>query len=144
MLKRVREQRPSHNNASQIASSVTISSLKLLYYDLFAKAYRWVGGSAQTVMVNSTWTKQHIAELWWSEKARADFTISPAGASGVGVTKDGRRLALVYPPCNTTQLQGIEMVENATTMKKNQSEHKRIILSIGQFRPEKDHMLQIR
>ena len=140
MLRKVREQRPSHNNASQIASSVTISSLKLVYYNIFAHAYRLVGGSAQAVMVNSTWTKQHIAQLWWPANAFSSSSTDNNNSSDIA----GRRLALVYPPCNTTQLQTIPLVSKGAAMKKVQSDHKRIILSIGQFRPEKDHMLQIR
>jgi alpha-1,2-mannosyltransferase len=36
MLEKVRQQRPAYNNKGAIASSVTISSLKLVYYQLFA------------------------------------------------------------------------------------------------------------
>ena len=150
MLQKVREQRPSYNNASAIASSVTISSLKLCYYQLIAYAYSWAGRHAQVVMVNSSWTKQHIAHLWWSARSS-----SPTPSTG-------RRLTLVYPPCNTTALLAMETdktVSQSTTASSSSSgkkkskpsvrtdtgeTKKRMILSIGQFRPEKDHMLQIR
>ena len=47
----------------------------------------------------------------------------------------GTKLSLVklYPPCNTTLLQQIPL-----------QTRENIILSVGQFRPEKDHALQIR
>lgn len=153
MLKKVRDQRPSFNNASTIASSVTISSIKLQYYQLFARVYSWVGQHAQVVMVNSTWTKGHVEKLWWYGNS--------SGGSGASSTGSGgkRRLSLVYPPCNTTELLAMPFnADKTTTTTATSTEpttttstdvitvhtNKRIILSIAQFRPEKDHMLQIK
>lgn len=120
--------RPTYNNASNIASSVTVSSLKLLYYQVFARVYSWVGQHAQVVMVNSTWTKQHVAKLWWYGQQ------PPAGEHN-----GTRSLALVYPPCNTSELLAMPLAPTVPA-----GGGKRIVLSIAQFRPEKDHMLQIR
>lgn len=47
---------------------------------MFAKAYSFCGSFAEVVMVNSTWTKGHIDQLWHTE---AD---------------------IVYPPCDTERL----------------------------------------
>ena len=141
MLKKVREQRPSYNNASAIASSVTISSIKLLYYQLFASVYSWVGQHAQVVMVNSSWTKHHVEQLWWYGSTTNDNHKHTSSDNA----SNRRTLSLVYPPCNTTELLSMPLAstvsDKATPMNPN---HKRIILSIAQFRPEKDHMLQIR
>lgn len=82
MLSRVRDQRPSHNNSSWISSSVAVSRVKLLYYRVFAALYGGVGGFASTVMVNSSWTKGHVAALWKLS--------SPT---------------IVYPPCDTSELE---------------------------------------
>ena len=115
MLSKVREQRPGYNNNSRIASSVTISTLKLLYYKLFACFYSIVGSYADIVMVNSTWTYSHINSLW---------------------NKSGKKsINVVYPPCNTRQL-AQDTVGSAS--------RKNTILSIGQFRPEKDHFMQLK
>ena len=115
MLSKVREQRPGYNNNSRIASSVTISTLKLLYYKVFASFYSIVGSYADIVMVNSTWTYGHIDSLW---------------------NKSGKkRIHTVYPPCNTRH------VMQSTT---GTTSRKRVILSIGQFRPEKDHFMQLK
>lgn len=155
MLKKVREQRPSYNNASLIASSVTISSLKLWYYRLFAAAYSWAGRHASVVMVNSSWTRGHVQQLWWG-----------GGETGTSseersrVRKAPRTLALVFPPCNTKELLAMrdadteEHHENEGSKPRRRGSgqrsdrrtagEKRIVLSIGQFRPEKDHMLQIK
>jgi glycosyltransferase involved in cell wall biosynthesis len=77
--------------------------------------------------------------------------------------KDQIEYALIYPPCNTTLLQSIALnrpshfrlssynnivgyqeVSNSKTIDLSELEGKTIILSIGQFRPEKDHHLQIK
>jgi alpha-1,2-mannosyltransferase len=128
MLNRVRDQRPAHNNASAITSSVTVSSLKLLYYRLFARCYSLVGSFADRVVVNSSWTRGHIAELWGFEEKKQACSIDKAS-----------RLHLIYPPCNTTNLHKSISLKRAT-----RQEGKRLVVSIGQFRPEKDHFLQIR
>lgn len=140
MFHRVREQRPSYNNDQRIAGNATVSRLKvclapqgsimpewllnispisslsllplaqLLYYRIFALLYRICGGLATGVQVNSTWTYNHISELWGKEK-----------------------VLVVFPPCNTSHLQELPL-----------EGRKDIILSVAQFRPEKDHPLQIR
>lgn len=66
----------------------------------------------QVVMVNSSWTRRHIRQLWWK-------------------LEDPKR---VYPPCNTKVLQALPL----------QRRLKRLYLvSVAQFRPEKDHGLQL-
>lgn len=166
MLKRVRDQRPSYNNAGRVATSVTVSSLKLIYYRCFAAAYRVCGYFADVTMVNSSWTKNHIEELWQLSAADGDQA------------KDlplwiPRRLSLVYPPCNTTTIQqkqeqkkqrprrgslrssspSVSSSASSSSPEKQKAgavpgqalyEKYRVIVSVGQFRPEKDHMLQIR
>ncbi|CAN0465381.1 unnamed protein product, partial [Laminaria digitata] len=82
MLSRVRDQRPSHNNGSWISSSTGVSRAKLVYYHAFAFLYGVAGGFASNVMVNSSWTKRHIAALWKRS--------SPA---------------VVFPPCDTSELE---------------------------------------
>ena len=116
MLQKVREQRPSYNNDARITSSIAISNVKLFYYQLFAKAYAFVGNYAQFVIVNSSWTESHISSLWNLEKG-------------------SRFLMKMFPPCNTTHLQAIPL---------NSNRREKVILSVGQFRPEKDHSLQLR
>ena len=144
MLQRVREQRPAHNNDSIISSSVSISAAKLAYYQVFAYAYTIVGSFADKVIVNSSWTENHISQLWRlrkdqrEERIRQDSTKNSMDyesrqGSGQKCTKS---LIKMYPPCNTAHLQGIPLGDEKL--------RKRIVLSIGQFRPEKDHILQLR
>jgi len=115
MLQRVREHRPAHNNNARIAQNVTISNLKVVYYKIIALLYSLVGSLVSIALVNSSWTEAHIVQLW-------SFT-------------QRKNIVKVYPPCNTKELQ-----KQSPHAKKNQQ----IILSIGQFRPEKDHSLQLR
>ena len=148
MLHRVREQRPAYNNDGIISRSTSISAMKLKYYELFACAYTFVGSFADKVMVNSSWTELHIAQLWnlhvdverkdgephqgsCNNRIRIDKrSVDPKGKSS------RKTVVKLYPPCNTTHLQSIPFGDSAS--------RKRVVLSIGQFRPEKDHNLQLR
>ena len=151
MLKRVREQRPSYNNNQRIATNITVSSLKLWYYQLFAQAFSFVGSFPRLVMVNSSWTLHHIESLW--HLSRVDNN-PPMEAFRK------RRLVLIYPPCNTLALQSIPLsrprrfVSHLSPHNSDTSpvssrldlkslDNKVLVISIGQFRPEKDHWLQI-
>ncbi|CAM9401318.1 unnamed protein product [Scytosiphon promiscuus] len=113
MLSRVRDQRPSHNNRTWITSSVAVSRAKVLYYRAFAFMYGIAGFFAERVMVNSSWTRGHIAALW----------------------KRSPPPTVVFPPCDTSELESLPI---------NDECRERCALSVGQFRPEKDHALQVR
>jgi len=114
MLNMVWEQRPSYNNNSKITQSRAKTAVKLVYYSLFAVAYGSIGSLADLVMVNSTWTCNHIKYLWRLAAWRG-------------------KIHIVYPPCDTRSLEVLPL-----------DDRERVVLSIGQFRPEKDHTLQIR
>jgi alpha-1,2-mannosyltransferase len=98
-------------------------SLKKQYWHLFAHLYGWVGRQIDVVMCNSTWTHNHIAQLW---KAR-----SPSKASSSSVA------SIVYPPCPVEAL--ISSIPLAPTPPRQN-----ILLYIAQFRPEKNHSLILR
>ena len=81
-------------------------------------------------MVNSSWTEEHIKNLWSND-------------SVVKVKLSSDRLIVlliclligqVFPPCDTSHLSNIVRCEDGSVR----------ILSLGQFRPEKDHVLQIK
>lgn len=73
--------------------------------------YCLAGQCSDTTLVNSTFTLDHLTELW------------------------GRPLHLVYPPCETDHLKNIPRTKYRP--------RKIRILSLAQFRPEKDHPLQL-
>ncbi|OAD67672.1 glycosyltransferase family 4 protein [Phycomyces blakesleeanus NRRL 1555(-)] len=108
MLQRVYEQRQTQE--VQVSNKGWLwSTGKLIYYHLFAKAYGFCGSYADVVMVNSTWTKGHIDQLWSTDAQ------------------------IVYPPCDTDRLNELPL-KNRLPM----------IVSVAQFRPEKDHSMQLK
>jgi alpha-1,2-mannosyltransferase len=111
MLQNVRSGRAATNNSGRVAGSKVLSAIKVYYYRLFALAYGWAGRRAVVVTTNSTWTNNHIREVW-----RTDAT------------------TIVYPPVNATRLSTLGLAGRAGNT----------VVSVGQFRPEKDHELQIR
>ena len=113
MLSMVWERRrATYNNQAYIANSRITTIAKLVYYTLFAVLYGTTGSLCDLVLVNSTWTYNHISSLWWLAALL-------------------QRIHIVFPPCRISDVQ-------PETQKRE-----RIVLSIGQFRPEKDHELQI-
>lgn len=114
MIKQVRSRAHSYNNRNFISRSSRLTAAKLFYYRIFSVLYRFVGKFADIVMVNSSWTEDHINSLW----RRPMITYK------------------VYPPCDTAELQKI-------SLQRNIGEKIRII-SVAQFRPEKNHPLQMK
>jgi alpha-1,2-mannosyltransferase len=112
MLTLVSSSTESFNNRPLIAKSSLLTQLKLLYYRLFAQMYGLVGRFSDLIMVNSSWTRNHIKDVW---------------------SLGDERVHLVYPPCDTQAFQSLSLA-------KKLSNH---IISIAQFRPEKNHAMQL-
>ncbi|KDQ21583.1 glycosyltransferase family 4 protein [Botryobasidium botryosum FD-172 SS1] len=119
MLARVRDRRASHTNDARVAGSTLRSQAKLLYYRAFAFCYSRSLSLADNIMVNSTWTKNHVDRL-----------LPSVHGVSKGSQYDGSEL--VYPPCNTDALAKLPL-----------EGRERVILSVAQFRPEKNHMMQL-
>ncbi|CAL8069919.1 unnamed protein product [Calicophoron daubneyi] len=102
-----------YNNAAWIRKSKIASAIKLVYYCIFTRLYKWAGSpmNLNVVMTNSSWTQNHISSLW------------------------GGKPTILYPPCPTDDLSIKAYAQNG---------RKPWIMSVGQFRPEKDHELQLR
>ncbi|KAJ2907916.1 asparagine-linked glycosylation protein [Coemansia aciculifera] len=98
------------NNADDIARSAVMSALKSAYYRVFAIAYSFAGSFASSIMTNSSWTQNHIVNLFGNPK----------------MTR------VVYPPCDTGVLVEFPLAPRSP-----------IIVSLAQFRPEKNHRLQV-
>jgi len=112
MLDAVQNRRSAYNNKRSVSRNPLATFAKLRYYRLFAWAYGKCGSVADCVMVNSSWTEDHISSLW---------NIVPCK---------------VFPPCEVSHLSQLPSRRAET------KEYK--IISLGQFRPEKDHPLQIK
>ncbi|XP_014230466.1 GDP-Man:Man(3)GlcNAc(2)-PP-Dol alpha-1,2-mannosyltransferase [Trichogramma pretiosum] len=116
MLKHVYRRKTRHNNRRVIARNPFLTAGKILYYKIFAFMYGIVGRTADIIMVNSTWTEDHINSLW----------------------KCPLRTFKIYPPCNIEELVSLPLL---TEEEKNNMIR---IISVGQFRPEKNHPLLLR
>ena len=114
MLKVVEDRTQAFNNAAWISNSIIMTTLKLLYYKVFSLLYSLVGNRSDVVMVNSSWTHGHIKAIW-----------NPC------------RLSIVYPPCDTNAF----MTPASTSATTNDQFR---IVSVGQFRPEKNHEMQLK
>nr|XP_045625193.1 GDP-Man:Man(3)GlcNAc(2)-PP-Dol alpha-1,2-mannosyltransferase-like isoform X1 [Procambarus clarkii] len=115
MLGQVANRVEAHNNRGFISRNIFFSAMKLGYYHIFALMYALVGHCADLVMVNSSWTHGHITALW----GQAHHT------------------HIVYPPCDTNKFKSLPIIPDSEKKLKK-------VISIGQFRPEKDHSLQLR
>lgn len=101
----------SFNNKIVYSNNFLLRNLKLIYYKWFSYLYGFVGRFAHLVIVNSTWTKQHIDYIW----------------------KAAHKTFIVYPPCDTLSMKSFHLD------KRNND-----IVSVSQFRPEKNQEMQLR
>lgn len=113
MINAVQSRRKTCTNRGYIARNPFLTFGKLMYYRMFAALYKFVGRFSHINMVNSSWTEDHVNSLW----QRPMITFK------------------VYPPCDTTDLQTIPL--------RRKIDGKIKIVSVAQFREEKDHPLQL-
>lgn len=105
-----------HNNRRVIARNPFLTASKMTYYKIFAFLYGRVGRAADIVMVNSSWTEDHINSIWTCP------------------LKTHR----IYPPCDIEKLVKLPLVTD-----EEKGDIVRIV-SVAQFRPEKNHPLMLR
>uniref|UniRef100_A0A0N5BWX3 GDP-Man:Man(3)GlcNAc(2)-PP-Dol alpha-1,2-mannosyltransferase n=1 Tax=Strongyloides papillosus TaxID=174720 RepID=A0A0N5BWX3_STREA len=115
MIELIENRKSSYNNAEWISKSFIFSYAKLFYYKLFAIFYRFCSLGTDVVMVNGSWTENHINSLWNCESKK------------------------VYPPCNIEEFLKIQNTAEDIFKKEKVVQ----VLSIGQIRPEKNHKLQL-
>jgi len=115
MLARVRSREVGGCNDAVVARSSILSSVKLIYYRLFAAVYGMVGRFAEVILCNGSWTRAHIEALW----------------------KIPERTCTTFPPCDTSALESLPLKRRQTKAGGH------TVLSLAQFRPEKDHAKQL-
>ncbi|XP_048834127.1 GDP-Man:Man(3)GlcNAc(2)-PP-Dol alpha-1,2-mannosyltransferase [Brienomyrus brachyistius] len=120
MLSVIRERDVRFNNVDYIAGNPLLSAIKMVYYCAFSLLYGLAGSCSHMVMVNSSWTLGHILALW----------------------RVPNRTAIVYPPCDVHAFLDCPLDELEEEQGSGRKCHS--LVSVGQFRPEKDHRLQIR
>jgi len=92
-----------------------MSNLKKIYYVALTDLYSFCGYiGADQIATNSSWTNNHILQIW----KRPESTL------------------IVYPPVDTEDL----IVKTGDLSKSRDN----LMISFAQFRPEKDHALQLR
>lgn len=116
MLKYVYKRVAAHNNRRFIARNPFFTMGKIIYYKIFARLYGLVGSCAEIVMVNSSWTEDHINFIW----------------------KCPMKTHRVYPPCDVDHLISLPLLSD-----KEKGDVIRIV-AVAQFRPEKNHPLMMR
>ena len=151
MLQRVKSRTRSHTNDDAISSSKVLSAGKLLYvncnfrriskltnrsvtkryYRLFMYLYSSALRLACCLMVNSSWTKNHIDDILIHEEPLLDAAVTAikllAPISFLSIfgprTPPPKAAKIVYPPCETQELVPFPL-----------EGRQRIILSVAQFR----------
>ncbi|ESK97445.1 asparagine-linked glycosylation alpha-mannosyltransferase-like protein [Moniliophthora roreri MCA 2997] len=138
MLERVKSRKRWHTNSNAISSSSILSAAKLFYYRLFMYYYSLSLRSAVFVMANSTWTKNHVDSILQHSDPLLDFfhLISPPFLVLRYLASQNKKpvssARIVYPPCDTREMATIPL-----------EGRERVIISVAQFRPEKDHPAQL-
>ncbi|KAF5360868.1 hypothetical protein D9756_004945 [Leucocoprinus leucothites] len=142
MLARVRSRKKWHTNTSVVSSSAVLSKFKLLYYRIFMYYYASSLRTASFLMVNSSWTKNHVDSILQHHDLLLDAlhllppitTFKLLNALFYPRMGDPPTSArIVYPPCDTREMSSFPVTNR-----------QHVILSVAQFRPEKDHPAQLR
>ncbi|BGP56869.1 hypothetical protein JCM8202_002927 [Rhodotorula sphaerocarpa] len=131
MVGRVRDRRAGHTNSAAVARSRVLSSLKLAYYRLFAAAYTASLACADVLWVNSSWTRAHVQSL-----LLGGGKAGPASAASAQT-----RIRLLYPPCDARHLATFPL---SSADRAGPDAEQVSIVSLAQFRPEKEHPTQLR
>ncbi|KAF9516363.1 glycosyltransferase family 4 protein [Hydnum rufescens UP504] len=154
MLQRVRNREAGITNQSNVASSSWRTTLKLIYYRLFAFAYVYSLNCADYIVVNGSWTKNHIDTLLHSRRSSQSRSrlSSPSSETEKDKVKDvaSNGVDILYPPCDAEALQRLPL----------DGRDRGILLTVAQFRcsllsgligdaltrkdrPEKNHSIQL-
>ncbi|MCO5589562.1 hypothetical protein L7F22_043530 [Adiantum nelumboides] len=120
MLQRVKDRKAGHTNNSNVSTSKWRSQLKLVYYRIFAWTYARALRTADTLVANGSWTRNHLNNLMFGKK--------------VTTMLNSKKVQVVYPPCDTASLNTFPLHQR----------QKMTLVSLAQFRPEKEHATQIR
>ena len=116
MINQVQHNQPGVHSRGRMNKFPIYKKFKIYYYKLILKLYELMGNKCLSfAYVNSTWTYNHMKDLW------RDLL-------------KNKKLVILYPPCS------ISLYKEAAKNDQRQN----IIVSFAQFRPEKRQDLQIR
>ncbi|KAL9937182.1 hypothetical protein V8E36_003591 [Tilletia maclaganii] len=143
MLERVKSRAAGHTNDAAVAGSEWRTHAKLIYYHLFASAYTFCLGRANAIVANSSWTKAHLDTLLFGKPPKKNAKPIPVAAGSAGALtrrakstgRKKRTVEIVYPPCDTTAFSAFPL---------EAPRDPGLLVSLAQFRPEKEHATQLR
>ncbi|KIP05207.1 glycosyltransferase family 4 protein, partial [Phlebiopsis gigantea 11061_1 CR5-6] len=137
MLERVKSRKAGVTNSDTISSSSVLSQGKLLYYRIFMYYYAFSLRRASFLMANSSWTKNHVDAILQHHDTLLDFVHFFSPLTLLRLLQPGhvapQTAKIVYPPCDTREMAAFPLERREP-----------VILSVAQFRPEKDHAAQLR
>ncbi|KAG6816796.1 hypothetical protein H0H87_002765 [Tephrocybe sp. NHM501043] len=134
MLERVRSRKKWHTNADSVSSSGFKSRAKLFYYRVFMYYYARSLRIARFLMVNSSWTKNHVDAILQHSDLLLDVFSGLSLLITFRTPNSGLTYTqIVYPPCDTREMARFTLANR-----------EKIVMSVAQFRPEKDHAAQLR
>ena len=116
MIYQIQNNKPGVHSRGNLSKNHYIRKIKLYYYKFILQLYKIMGNKCVSfAYVNSTWTFNHMKEIW-DELYKS------------------KKLFILYPPCS------ISLYKEAAKNNNRQN----IIVSFAQFRPEKNQAMQIR
>lgn len=123
MIDMVKKREGSATSTDRFLKNSVLRAAKITYYYFIMLFYRFLGQFPDLVFTNSSWTNNHVRKLFWP-----------------------RSTHVLFPPCPVkkwcSESDSCEKKSSAT-LKKISPRRNRIV-SIGQFRPEKNHSLQLK
>ncbi|KAJ9099797.1 hypothetical protein QFC21_003796 [Naganishia friedmannii] len=146
MMRRVKERKVEGTNARGVSGSAWRTRGKLLYYRLFTHVYATALMYSNVTLTNSSWTQAHIQDLLqlghkslFSSLFNFDkrTLVTADGAASPVLDVRGQPVydppRIVYPPCATNEFTALPLTARSP-----------VLISLAQFRPEKDQAKQIR
>jgi alpha-1,2-mannosyltransferase len=116
MIGKVTSRKSDFNNRTIFTSNRLLLAIKTLYYRVFLLSYRICGWFVKVAVGNSNWTVNRLQAVW----KRSDIEVLyPPAAIG-----DGEHITVIAAQEDKVRLNAI--------------------VSVAQFRPEKNHELQLR
>ena len=107
-------QMKSFNNSDFIVNNRIVRIIKIQYYRILLKFYSLSGNCCDLALTNSSWTYGHVLKLWTGCHA----------------------IKILFPPCDLSPFKAIKRDFN-------NKDHGQVVMSLSQFRPEKNHKLQL-
>ncbi|CAD7938296.1 unnamed protein product [Amoebophrya sp. A25] len=144
MISRVSNNVQMYNNQRWIAKSRILTQVKLFYYHTFLYIYGLCGMCSHHVWCNSSWTRERIRRIFWGLRTEEVELLAPPTDLQSLVGPEDKYLLQGAAKAKGSSLYGLERspfsVGSAT---ESLAKRKNRVISLAQFRVEKDHALQV-